>query len=295
MYYNDNTILFLDGQFVKAKDAKSDLFGQTLHFGYGVFEGIRSYHTVNGTKIFKATEHYERLRKSAQMMKIPLHYSVGELTQITYSILEKNKLSEAYIRPLVFCSPNMYLSAPKEVSLMITAWEWDRYLGDNNLRVCISSYQRPNPKSVKIEAKVCGHYVNSILASTEARERGYDEGVLLDMNGNIAECPGSNIFVEKDGVLYTPARGSILPGITRETVIDICRHLEISVVEKAISPEEFIEADSAFICGTAAEVLGIESVEGNQMRKPWKNSLGAIIQQAYRCLVLDKTYSYTIV
>jgi branched-chain amino acid aminotransferase len=266
-----------------------------LHFGYGVFEGIRSYRTVNGTKIFKATEHYERLRNSAALMRIPFHHSVSELTQITYQILEKNKLSDAYIRPLVICSPNMSLTAPKGVSLMITAWEWDRYLGDNNLRVCISSYQRPNPKSVKIEAKVCGHYVNSILASTEARERGYDEGVLLDMNGNIAECPGSNIFIEKDNVLYTPAVGGILPGITRKTVMDICKELDITVVETAVSPAEFIEADSAFICGTAAEVLGIASVEGNEMRKPWRNSLGAIIQQAYRCLVLDKSYSYTIV
>ncbi|MEI9920481.1 MAG: aminotransferase class IV [Bacteroidota bacterium] len=107
MYYNDNTILFLDGLFVKAKDAKMDLFGQTLHFGYGVFEGIRSYRTVNGTKIFKATEHYERLRQSAKLMGIPFHYSVNELVQITYHVLEKSKLSEAYIRPLVFCSPNM--------------------------------------------------------------------------------------------------------------------------------------------------------------------------------------------
>jgi branched-chain amino acid aminotransferase len=295
MYYNDDTILFLDGQFLKAKDAKMDLYGQTLHFGYGVFEGIRSYRTVNGTKIFKATEHYDRLRQSAALMRIPFHYSASELTQITYQILEKNKLSDSYIRPLVTCSPNMSLTAPKGVSLMITAWEWDRYLGDNNLRVCISSYQRPNPKSVKIEAKVCGHYVNSILASTEARERGYDEGVLLDMNGNIAECPGSNIFIERDNILYTPALGSILPGITRKTVMDICKELDITVIEQAISPEEFIEADSAFICGTAAEVLGIASVEGNEMRKPWKNSLGAIIQQAYRCLVLDKSYSYTIV
>jgi branched-chain amino acid aminotransferase len=294
MYYTDNTILFLDGQFVKAKDAKMDLFGQTLHFGYGVFEGIRSYRTVNGTKIFKATEHYERLRQSAALMGIPLHNSVSELTQITYHILEKNKLTDSYIRPLVFCSPNMSLTAPKEVSLMITAWEWDKYLGNNELRVCISSYQRPNPKSVKIEAKVCGHYVNSILASTEARQRGYDEGVLLDMNGNIAECPGSNIFVEKDSVLYTPSTGSILPGITRKTVIDICKELDITVKEKAITPEEFLEADSAFICGTAAEVLGIASVEGHDMKKPWKNSLGSIIQEAYRCLVLDKSYSILV-
>jgi branched-chain amino acid aminotransferase len=188
----------------------------------------------------------------------------------------------------------MSLTAPKEVSLMITAWEWDRYLGDNNLRVCISSYQRPNPKSVKIEAKVCGHYVNSILASTEARGRGYDEGVLLDMNGNIAECPGSNIFVEKDNILYTPATGSILPGITRETVLNICKELDITVREKAITPEEFLEADSAFICGTAAEILGIASVEGHDMKKPWKGSLGSIIQEAYRCLVMDKSYSLIV-
>ena len=294
MYYTDDTILFLDGQFVKAKDARMDLFGQTLHFGYGVFEGIRSYTTVNGTKIFKASDHYERLRRSASLMRIPLHYSVSELTQITYHILEKNKLSDAYIRPLVFCSPNMSLTAPKEVSLMITAWEWDKYLGNNELRVCISSYQRPNPKSVKIEAKVCGHYVNSILASTEARERGYDEGVLLDMNGHIAECPGSNIFMEKDGVLYTPSTGGILPGITRKTVLDICKELDLTVREKAITPEEFLEADSAFICGTAAEILGISSVDGHQMKKAWKTSMGQIIQEAYRSLVLDKSYSIIV-
>lgn len=295
MYYNDNTILFLDGQFLKAKDAKMDLFGQTLHFGYGVFEGLRSYRTVNGTKIFKAAEHYERLRRSANLMGIPLHHSVSELTQITYHILEKNKLSNAYIRPLVFCSPNFSLTAPKEVSLMITAWEWDKYLGNQELRVCISSYQRPNPKSVKIEAKVCGHYVNSILATTEAKERGYDEGLMLDMNGNVAEGPGSNIFMEKDNVLYTPATGSILPGITRRTVLEICKELDITVKEKAIKPEELFEADSAFFCGTAAEVTGISSIEGHQMKKPWKHSLGNIIQEAYNCLVLDKSYSYVIV
>lgn len=295
MYYNENTILFLDGQFVKAKDARMDLFGQTLHFGYGVFEGIRSYRTVNGTKIFKANEHYERLRRSAAMVGIPLHHSVSELTQITYHILEKNKLSDAYIRPLVFCSPNMSLTAPKEVSLMITAWEWDKYLGNQLLRVCISSYQRPNPKSVKIEAKVCGHYVNSILATTEAKERGYDEGIMLDMNGFIAEGPGANVFMEKDNVLYTPGPGSILPGITRKTVMEICKELDITVVEKQIRPEELLEADSAFFCGTAAEVVGIESVEGHQLKKQWKNSLGCIIQEAYKCLVLDKSYSYVIV
>jgi len=296
MYYNDDTVIFLDGQFVKAKDAHADLFGQTLHYGYGAFEGIRSYRTVNGTKIFKGVEHFERLKRSCELVGIPLRESVNELIQISYHILEKNKLSNAYIRPLVFCSPNMTLSAPKEVSLMIAAWEWARYFGTEQLvKLCTSSFERPNPKSVKIEAKVCGHYVNSIMATMEAKERGFDEGLMLDMNGFVSECSGSNIFMEKNNVLYTPTPGNILPGITRKTVIGICKELDITVKEQQFKPEEMLTADSAFLCGTAAEIAGIESLDGQPFKKPWKNSLGSIIQEAYKCMVLDKSYSYVIV
>lgn len=295
MYYNSDTIIFLNGEFVKASEAKTDLFSQTLHYGYGVFEGIRAYQTVNGVKIFKAHEHYDRLKNSASLIGIPLGYSAEELTQATYQVLAKNNQTNAYIRPLVFCSPNMSLTTPKEVSLMIATWEWGKYLGDQLLKVCVSSYQRPNPKSVKVEAKACGHYVNSILATTEAKERGFDEGLMLDMNGFVAEGPGANFFYEKDGVLYTPPRGSILPGITRQTVLDICDELDFKVEEKLFKPEDFFDADSAFFCGTAAEVIGIESVEGQKFGKPWKDSMGAIIQEAYRCLVMDKSYSYVIV
>lgn len=295
MYYTNDTILFLDGKFVKASEAKTDLFSQTLHYGYGVFEGIRAYHTVNGVKIFKAHDHYKRLLRSASLVGIPLHYSPEELTQATYEVLARNHQSNAYIRPLVFCSPNMSLTSPHEVSLMIATWKWDKYLGDQLLKVCVSSYQRPNPKSFKVEAKACGHYVNSILATTEAKQRGFDEGLLLDMDGFVAEGPGANFFYEKDGVLYTPPRGSILPGITRQTVLEICAELDLKVVEKPFKPEDLFEADSAFFCGTAAEVIGIESVEGQKFGKPWKESLGAIVQEAYQCLVLDKSYSYVIV
>lgn len=295
MYYNNDTILFLDGRFVKASEAKMDFFSQTLHYGYGVFEGIRAYQTVNGVKIFKPHEHYERLKRSASLVGIPLDYNAEELTQITYQVLSKNNQANAYIRPLVLCSPNMSLTSPKEVSLMIATWEWGKYLGDQLLKVCISSYQRPNPKSLKVEAKACGHYVNSILATTEAKERGFDEGLMLDMNGFVAEGPGANFFYEKDGVLYTPPLGSILPGITRQTVLEICAELDLKVEEKFFKPEDLFEADSAFFCGTAAEVIGIESVEGQKFTKPWKESMGAIIQEAYRCLVLDKSYSYVIV
>lgn len=295
MYYNENTVLYLDGKMIKASEAKTDLYGQTLHYGFGVFEGIRSYQTIHGTKIFKAHEHFERLRRSASLVGIPFHHSAEELTQISYQVLERNNFSNAYIRPLVFTSPNMSLGAATEVSIMIAAWEWDKYFGDKTVRACISSYQRPNPKSVKVEAKVCGHYVNSILATMEAKGRGFDEGIMLDAQGYVAEGPGANFFFEKDGVLHTPPLGNILPGITRQTVIDICRELDIPLEERFFKPEELFEADSAFFCGTAAEVVAIESVEGQTFNKSWEHSLGRIVQEAYKCIVMDKSYSYVIV
>lgn len=295
MYYNDKTVLFLDGKFIKAADAKTDLFGQTLHYGYGVFEGIRSYQTVNGVKIFKGHEHFDRLRNSAALVGIPFHYGAEELTQISYQILERNNLTNAYIRPLVFCSPNMSLNGPKEVSVMIAAWEWGKYFSNQSLRVCISTIQRPNPKSIKMEAKACGHYVNSIMATLEAKERGFDEGLMLDGSGFVAEGPGANFFFEKNGVLYTPPLGNILPGITRNTILGICKELDLPVEEKLFRPEELFEADSAFFCGTAAELVCIESIEGQAFAKSWKNSMGLIVQEAYKCIVLDKSYSYVIV
>ena len=295
MYYNENTVLFLDGKFVKAKDATTDLFNQTMHYGYGTFEGIRAYQTVNGVKIFKAYEHFERLKRSCELVDIPFHYDVEELTQISYQVLKRNNLKDAYIRPLVYCGPNMSLSAPKSVSLMIAAWEWESYFENPALRLCISSFQRPNPKSVKVEAKVCGHYINSIMATNEAKHRGFDEALMLDMNGFVAEGPGANFFFEKDGVLYTPPLGNILPGITRQTVLEICKEMDMPVEEKYFRPEELFEADSAFFCGTAAEIISIESVEGQSMSKSWKTSMGAVVQEAYKCIVLDKSYSYVIV
>jgi branched-chain amino acid aminotransferase len=295
MYYSNDTIIFLNGKYVKAKDASTDLYSQTLHYGYGVFEGIRSYQTINGVKIFKAEEHFERLKKSCTLVDIPFHYSVEELEQISYQVLRRNNFRDAYLRPLVYCGPNMSLGAAKEVSLIIAAWEWGKYLGDQLLRLCISSYQRPNPKSIKIEAKVCGHYVNSILATNEAKQRGFDEALMLDMEGNVAEGPGANFFYEKDNVLYTPSLGHILPGITRKAVLQICRELDIEVVEKKCRPEELFDADGAFYCGTAAEIVGIESIEGQSFAKSWENTLGPIVQEAYKSIVLEKSMSYVII
>jgi branched-chain amino acid aminotransferase len=296
MYYTKDSILFLNGKFMKAIDAHVDLFSQTLHYGYGAFEGIRAYQTQNGTKIFKAYEHFERLKKSCALVGIPFQYETEELLQIAYQLLEKNELSNAYIRPLVYCGANMQLTQTNEVYLMMCTWYWDKYHGENKqLKLCISSYQRPNPNALKMEAKVTGHYVNSILATSEAKVRGYDEALMLDMHGNVAESPGANFFLEKNGVLYTPPLGHILPGITRQTVINICRELDIPVKEKIIAPEELDSADSAFLCGTAAEIVGIESIDAKPFQKTWFDSLGATIQEAYKCQVLEKSFSYVII
>ncbi|WP_394667110.1 branched-chain amino acid transaminase [uncultured Chryseobacterium sp.] len=292
MYYNDDSVLFFDGEYVKAKEAKTDLYGQSLHYGYAVFEGIKSYKTANGTKIFKAEEHYDRLRKSAEAMHMPFHYSTEEMVESTYKLLEINNLSNAYIRPLVICSPNMSLSKGQKSYLVIEAWNWDNGYLANKLRIMTSSFQRPNPKAFKIEAKVSGHYVNSILACQEAKDKGFDEALVLDEKGNVAESSGANVFYEKDGKLYTPQKGNILPGITRATVFEICNQLGISYEEKLFMPQEMQGADAAFFCGTAAEIVALESLDNIPFRIDWEDSLSAKIQQAYRHLVVDENYSY---
>ena len=288
MYFNEETILYYDGKYIKSIDAKVNLYTQTMHYGYGVFEGIRAYNTENGVRLYKATEHYERLKKSCQMINIPFEYDVDDLIEQTYKVLEVNNFTDAYVRPLVFCGPNMSLTKPSSVSILICAWEWGAYLGDNLLNVTISSFCRPHPKSTKIEAKVCGHYVNSILATTEAKEKGFDEAILLDTDGFLAEGPGSNLFFEKEGKLFTPKTGNILPGITRATVIELCKDLEIELTEGAFLSEDLANADSAFLCGTAAEIIGLQSLEKKNFPKNWNETLGKKLQTAYKNLVLEK-------
>lgn len=290
MYYNENTVVYYNGEFVKATEAKANVYDQSLHYGYAVFEGIRSYHTQAGTRIFKAKEHYERLAFSARSIGIPYEFKVEELIEISYEVLRRNHFTDAYLRPLITCPPNMQLTKGKDAQILIAAWEWGAYLGEKLLRLTTSSFRRITPACFRVEAKVSGHYINSIMASQEAKDKGFDEALLLDVDGFVAEGPGANIFVEKDGVLHTPQLGSILPGITRATVLEICEELGIEVVERKIRPEELHGADSAFMCGTAAEIVGIESLDDVRFTKPWSDSLGAIIQKAYKNVVLEKEY-----
>lgn len=295
MYYNENTIMYFNGQFVKAAEAATDLYSQSLHYGYAVFEGIRSYPVGGSTKIFKAKEHYDRLRHSATMMKIPFNYTTAQLTELSYEVLQRNNFTDAYLRPIVICSPNMSLSKGRESFLSIQAWEWTNGYLANKMRLMTSTYQRPNPKGFHIDAKVSGHYVNSILACQEAKDNGYDEALLLDANGFVAEGPGANVFYEKDGVLFTPATGNILPGITRATVIEICNELHIPVKEKLFTPGEMKEADTAFYCGTAAEVVELASLDETVFPVAWEDSLSSQIQKAYKATVLEQTFKPSLV
>jgi branched-chain amino acid aminotransferase len=290
-YYNEHTILWLDGEFVKASEARTDLYGQSLHYGYGVFEGIRSYRTAGGeTRIFRAKEHFDRLDRSARALHLPYDMTTEEIIAITYQVLEKNNLQDAYIRPLVYAPANMTFSRNERSHIAIETWEMAPFLGDKLLRIMTSSFQRPNPKGFKIEAKATGHYVNSILASQEARANGFDEALLTDMNGYVAEGPGANMFFEKDGTLFTPSTGNILPGITRATVLELCYELDIPVKEKACTIEELKGADTAFFCGTAAEVIGWASLDDTIFPKPWNGSLSQQIQRAYKDKVIEKQH-----
>lgn len=290
-YYNESTVLYLNGEFVKATEAKMDFYSQSLHYGYSVFEGIRSYKTLNGpTKIFKAAEHFERLRNSADAMNMPWHWTSEELIDATYELLRRNNLQDAYIRPVVYAPANMSFVQNKESFIVIEVWEMQPFLGDELLRVMTSSFQRPNPKAFKIHAKAAGHYVNSLLASQEAKSNGFDEALLLDINGYVAEAPGANLFYEKNGKLVTPALGNILPGITRATVIELCNELGIDVEEKFFTPDELKAADAAFYCGTAAEVIGFESLDDIKFPKIWNETISRQIQLAYKNRVIEKFF-----
>lgn len=286
-YYQPNTILYHNGKFVKASEATMDLYSQSLHYGYSVFEGIRSYKATDGsTAIFKAVEHFDRLKISAEAINLPFPFDTQELIAATYDVLKQNNLGDAYIRPVVYAPANMSFARNSESYVFIEAWEMAPFLGDKLLRMMTSSFQRPNPKAFKIHAKAAGHYVNSILASQEAKDKGYDEAFLLDMNDHLAEGPGANMFFEKDGVLFTPKPGHILAGITRATVLEICAQLGIQVREDTYSLQDIKSADAAFFSGTAAEVIGWESLDDYVFPASFSETKSYQVQQAYKKLVV---------
>ena len=296
MYYGKGTHIFLDGQFINANEGQTDLFSQSLHYGHGVIEGIRSYDTPLGAHIFKAHEHYERLLAAADRLGLKVKYTVEQLTKYTYELLEKNKVPNAYIRPMIYLGASMPLIVSKEAHVMISAWKWKSYFDNDILKLWISAVQRPNPKSTLVDYKITGHYTNYIFATTEARKKGYDEALLLDMHGNVAQAAASNFFYQKDGKIYTAPQGHILPGITRSVVMNLAKGMGFEIVEKQVSLEEVLEADGAFLTSAALEITGVQSINESKMKLPWEETMGYEILQKYKQLVSQSEYdSYSII
>lgn len=273
MYYDENTTIYLNGQWLKAEDATTGLYQQSFHYGNGVFEGIRSYKTDKGFNVLKAREHFERLLYSADKMYIDLKYSVDELIAICYELLEKNNMADAYIRPLVYTDENMGLQPESHANLFMCAWKWGKYY-DKPVKAMTSPFRRPDPKSCHVEAKVTGHYTNSLIAIKDAQQKGFDEALLLDNHGFVAEATGANFFFQKNNKLFTAPRGNILPGITRSLVMDLAKENGITVEEKHFTPEEVYEADGAFFAGTAVEINPIESLDEKKFSKSWNETFG---------------------
>ncbi len=280
MYYDENTTIFLNKRWLKAKEATTGLYQQSFHYGNGVFEGMRSYQTSDGVKVLKAHEHFERLLYSAKKMYINLDYGVDELIEICYQLLEKNNLQNAYIRPLVYTDENMGLQPEGQANLFMCAWKWGKYY-DKAAKVMTSPFRRPDPKSCHVDAKVTGHYTNSVIAIEDAKQKGFDEALLLDSHGFVAEATGANFFYQKDNTLFTAPKGNILPGITRKVVMDLAKENGIKVEEKYFTPEEVYDADGAFFTGTAVEINAIESLDEKPFKKDWQDTFGHELHQQF--------------
>lgn len=261
-------VIWFDGELVDWRDAKIHVLTSTLHYGVGVFEGLRAYSTANGPSVFRLHDHTRRLFDSAQIVKIEIPFSLEELIDAQLEIFKLNKLPEGYIRPLVFRgSEQMGLRADGlSVHVAISCWPWPDYMDaesrEAGIRVQTSSYTRLHVNVNMCKAKVCGQYVNSILALSDALEAGYDEALLLDNEGYVAEGSGENIFVIKNGVIHTPQLTSCLPGITRDTILAFASECGYEVRERNITRDEIYIADEAFFTGTAAEVLPIRELDG---------------------------------
>jgi len=259
--------IWMDGEFVNWDEAKVHVLTHALHYGSGVFEGIRAYKTDEGTAVFRLQDHVNRLFNSAKILKMDIPYSREEIKKVIKETIKKNNLESCYIRPLVYRGYNKLGLNPSgcPVNVMIAAWEWGTYLGEEALskgvKAIISSWQRSHINSTSAKAKICGNYINSIFASLEAKDSGVDEAILLDSNGYVAEGPGENIFWVKDGVIFTAPLTSVLEGITRKSVISIAKDMGFELKEEYIARDVLYLVDEAFFVGSAAELTPISEID----------------------------------
>ena len=278
--------IWFDGEMIDWQDANTHLLTHTLHYGLGVFEGVRAYSTQKGPSIFRLDDHTDRLFKSAETVNMEIPYSKEVLNAAHQEVIKANNLKEAYIRPMCFYgSEGMGLRADNlKVHAMVAAWEWPSYMEPEartkGIKVKLSSFNRQvkNPVS---NAKVNGNYVHSIVALNEALENGFDEALMLDADGYVAEGSGENFFIVKEDVLYSPDLDSCLDGITRRTILELAEELGISYEIKKLTVEDVLEADESFFSGTAAEVVPINSLDGNTIGSGDRGPVTERLQSIY--------------
>jgi branched-chain amino acid aminotransferase len=291
-------VIWYDGELVPWRDATTHVLTHTLHYGMGVFEGVRAYNTPQGTAIFRLEAHTDRLFDSAHIMNMKMPFTKEELNEATRAAVRENNLESAYIRPMVFYgSEAMGLRATGlKVRVIVAAWHWGAYMGEEALKTGIkvrtSSFTRHHVNITMTRAKANGNYINSMLALQEAVSGGADEAMLLDTEGYVAEGSGENIFLVRHGVVYTPEVTSCLNGITRNTILTLAAELGIQVIEKRITRDEVYIADEAFFTGTAAEVTPIREVDGRQIGIGSRGPVTEKLQKAYFDLVTGQTSAH---
>lgn len=280
-------VIWLDGEMVPWREAKVHVLTHTLHYGLGVFEGERAYQTDKGTAIFRLQEHTDRLFRSAHILNMPMPFDKETINEATKAVVAQNNLDTAYIRPMAFYgSEGMGLRADNlKTHVMVAAWEWGAYLGADNLekgiRIRTSSYTRHHVNITMCKAKANGNYMNSMLALQEALADGYDEALLLDVDGFVAEGSGENIFIIRNGQIYTPDLTSALEGITRDTIFTLAAELGYEIKEKRITRDEVYSADEAFFTGSAAEVTPIRELDNRMIGNGGRGPITEQLQTMY--------------
>jgi branched-chain amino acid aminotransferase len=291
--------IWLDGKFVAWDQAQVHVLTHTLHYGLGVFEGIRAYLCTDGrTAIFRLSEHVHRLFDSAHIMQMEIPFSEAEISQACIETMRRNEQKEAYLRPLAFIGDGAMGLHPKDnpIRVAVITWVWGAYLGDEGLslgiRLKTSSFTRHHVNVMMTKAKVVGNYVNSILAKREVIKSGYDEALLLDAAGYVAEASGENIFLVQNGVIKTPPLRAILPGITRDCVLTVARDLGIPVQEERFSRDELYIADEVFLSGTAAELTPVRELDDRAIGSGKPGPITKKIQEAYFAAVKGENSRY---
>jgi branched-chain amino acid aminotransferase len=291
--------IWFDGQFVDWADAKIHILTHTLHYGLGVFEGIRCYRTADGrSAVFRLADHVRRLFDSARINLMEIPFGQKEIEEASLETLRCNQLEEGYIRPIAFIGEGAMGLNPgtNAIRVAVIAWPWGSYLGEdgmqNGIRAKISSFSRHHVNAKMTKGKTCGDYVNSILAKREALLDGYDEAIMLDVQGLVSEASGENVFVVRDGVLQTPPLHSVLDGITRATVCELARRRDIQVEERQITRDDLYIADEIFLTGTAAEVTPIREVDHRTIGSGTRGPVTKVLQDAYFDVVAGRDANF---